>query len=86
MTVWLYRRQVEDLQIEIERIEKLEREKQNDFQMATRRGDEALARQYRQEQLRFNDQIRHLKRELIQAERSLSQAEQIESNQQKTSL
>lgn len=85
MTVWLYRRQIEDLQIEIERIEKLEREKQNDFQMATRRGDEPLARQYRQEQLRLNDQIRYLKRELIQAERLLSQAQQMDLSQQKTS-
>ncbi|SFX44992.1 hypothetical protein SAMN04487866_10846 [Thermoactinomyces sp. DSM 45891] len=78
MTVWIYQRQIEDLHIEIERLEKKEREKQNDFQMATHRGDEPLARQTRQEQLRLNDQIRQLKSELIQTERALWKAQQME--------
>ncbi|TCP64910.1 hypothetical protein [Baia soyae] len=81
MTIWIYQRQIEDLHIEIERLEKQEREKQNDFQMATRRGDEPLARQTRQEQLRLNDQIRHLKSELIQTERALWKAQQMEQIQ-----
>lgn len=80
MSVWRYRRHVEDLLTEIERLEKLEREKQNEFQMATHRGEETMARKYRQEQLCLNDDIRKLKRELILAERRLNQSIQDESN------
>jgi hypothetical protein len=71
MSIWRYEREVENIKIEIARLEKLMNEKQDDFQRATKRGDEPQARQDRREQLRISSKIRLLTRELILAERRL---------------
>lgn len=75
MSIWRFEREVENIKIEIARFEKLMSEKQDDFQRATRRGDEAKARQDRREQLRLGNEIRLLTRELILAERKLEKAQ-----------
>lgn len=74
MSKWRYEREVENIKIEIARLEKWMNEKQDDFQLATRRGDEKKARQDRREQLQISSKIRQLTRELILAERQLEQA------------
>jgi hypothetical protein len=74
MSRWRYEREVENIKIEIARLEKWMNEKQDDFQLATRRGDEKKARQDRREQLQISSKIRQLTRELILAERQLEQA------------
>ncbi|WP_028778100.1 hypothetical protein [Shimazuella kribbensis] len=71
MSIWRYEREVENIKIEIARLEKNMNEKQDDFQLATRRGDESKARQDRREQLQISSKIRLLTRELILAERKL---------------
>jgi hypothetical protein len=71
MSIWRYEREVENIKIEIARLEKLMNEKQDDFQRATKRRDEKKARQERREQLRIGSKIRLLTRELILAERKL---------------
>jgi hypothetical protein len=79
MSIWRYEREVENIKIEIARLEKLMNEKQDDFQSATKRGDETKARHDRREQLRISSKIRLLTRELILAERKL-EAEAEETN------
>jgi hypothetical protein len=74
MSVWRYEREVENIKIEISRLEKIMNEKQDDFQLATRRGDEQKARQDRRKQLQISSKIRLLTRELILAERNLEKA------------
>lgn len=80
MSIWRFEREVENIKIEIERYEKLMNEKQDDFQRATRRGDEVKARQDRREQLVIGSRIRELTRELILAERRLMHAREMEAN------
>jgi hypothetical protein len=77
VSVWKYERDIENIKIEISRIERMINEKQDDFQRATRKGEEADARQYRREQLKFEGKLRELIRELIQVEKKL-QAEKDE--------
>jgi hypothetical protein len=73
VSIWRYEREVENIKIEIARLEKNMNEKQDDFQLATRRGDESKARHDRREQLHISSRIRLLIRELILAERRLEQ-------------
>jgi hypothetical protein len=73
MSIWRYEREAENIKIEVARLEKLMNEKQDDFQRATKRGDETKARQDRREQLRLGSKIRLLTRELILVERRLEE-------------
>jgi hypothetical protein len=73
MSIWRYEREAENIKIEVARFEKLMNEKQDDFQRATKRGDETKARQDRREQLRLGSKIRLLTRELILVERRLDE-------------
>ncbi len=86
MSIWRFEREVENIKIEMERYEKLMNEKQDDFQRATRRGDEGKARQDRREQLRYGTIIRELTRELILAERRLEEARKVDTSIFPTSL
>lgn len=80
MTKWLYERTIDNLRIEIERFERLAMEKQDDFQLATRRGDLKEARMLRKEQLQIEEKIRLLTRNYILAERQLAKLKEHENN------
>ncbi|RAL25676.1 hypothetical protein [Thermoflavimicrobium daqui] len=72
MSIWKYERDIENLKIEIARLERIISEKQDEFQRATRRGEEVDARLLRRKQLKYEEKLREIIRELIIAERKLA--------------
>ncbi|SFI98581.1 hypothetical protein [Thermoflavimicrobium dichotomicum] len=80
MSVWKYERDVENLKIEIARLERMICEKQDEFQRATRRGEEADARLLRREQLKYEEKLREIIRELIHTERKLEKVKKEEKD------
>ncbi len=80
MTIWRYERDVENIRIVIARLEQIISQKQDEFQRATRRGEEAEARLLRREQLQYEEQLRDIIRELIHAERKLAEVKETQEH------